>query len=117
MHPVANMVELDTTAIEEAFVRAAVPEFTGSVKVHIRLLPTAAHEVEFISEKHTNKLVEVPGTVREKLTPHVTNSRVVTVRYEVAELKKKLRLSVSVIGVTGHFMNGELKKIELHEVQ
>ncbi|MGH9501649.1 MAG: hypothetical protein ACRD20_02230 [Terriglobales bacterium] len=115
MHPVANAVEISTDEIREAFEKAAVPEFTGQVKVHIRLLPTAAHEVAFTVERSQTRQVDSPGVVRETIMPHVTNDRVNTVRMKLRELK--LILYSPVVCVSGNFAQGVLKSFVVQEVQ
>jgi hypothetical protein len=114
MHPVANAVEVSTEKIQEYFEKAAVPDFTGQVKGYIRLLPTAAHEVEFTFDRTRTERVEL-GTVREKEIPHVTNARVNTVRVEL--MKLRIRLYCPIVSVTGNFSKGMLMSFAVQEVQ
>ncbi len=113
MHPVANAVEVSTEKILEAFEKAAVPEFTGQVKVHVRVLKTAAHEIEFIEERIRTEQVFAPGTIRENTSPHVTNDRINTVREKLRELT--LILYSPIVCVTGNFAQGVLKSFAVQK--
>ncbi len=113
MHPVANAVEVPTDKILEAFEKAAVPDFTGQVSVHIRLLPTAAHEVEFRVETKRSLPVNF-GTNHEEEKPFVTNDRINAVRMKLRELK--LILYTPVVCVSGNFAKGMLKSFVVQEI-
>jgi hypothetical protein len=114
MHPVANQVEISTEKIEEKFCQEARPGFTGSVLARIRILPTAAHEVEFTFE--TKRVLQLAKN-DEPETPHVTNARVASVRRALAENAKLFRLGTALLGVEGHFVDGELRKLNAIEVE
>lgn len=114
MHPVANQVEIPTQKIEEALEKGAVPGFTGSVTVHIRLLPTAAHEFEFVSERRAMQQTNIS---REESTPLVTNDRVAKVRRKVAENSNRFRMGTKLSQIVGHFLDGDLRKFEVIEVE
>jgi hypothetical protein len=115
MHPVANTVEVSTEKILEAFERAAVPDFTGQVKVHVRVLPTAGNEVEFTVERNRTEQVQLFGSSKETTFPHVTNDRVNTVRMKLRDLR--LILYSPIVCVTGNFAQGMLKSFVVQEVQ
>lgn len=115
MHPVANAVEVSTDKILEAFEQAAVPDFTGQVKVHVRVLPTAGQEVEFTVERQKHHQVDAPGTIREKEMPLVTNDRVNGVRMKLRELR--LVLTCPIVCVSGNFLRGVLKSFVVQEVE
>jgi hypothetical protein len=114
MHPVANQVEIDTEKIAEAFCQRAIPGFTGSVRAYIRVLPTAAHEVEFRFE--TEKALQIERPMDPEI-PHVTNARVAAVRRAFAENANLFRLGMALTGIEGHFKDGQLLKLKAIEVE
>ena len=113
MHPVANQVDIPTDKIGEALERCAVPGFTGSVRGHIRVLPSAAHEVEFLFEKSTTMQINKPV---EPERPIITNARVAKVRTVLLEHAHLFRLGTPVSGFFATFVDGELRRFELNEV-
>ncbi len=115
MYPVTNAVEVSTDKIREAFEKAAVPDFNGTVSVHVRVLPTAANEVEFTVERKRNEQIDRPGTIREQEAPHVTNDRVNIVRMKFMEFK--LILATPVVCVSGSFVKGILRGFIVQEVE
>jgi hypothetical protein len=114
MHPVANEVDISTQKIEEVFCQKAVPGFTGSVTAHIRVLPTAAQEIEFRFE--TNKVLQIEKN-SDPETPNVTNARVYSVRRAIAENAQLFRLGTKITGVVAHFKDGTLLKLNAIEVE
>lgn len=114
MHPVANQVEIPTEKLSEALERCAVPGFTGNLIAHLRVLPTAAHEVEFRFEKLTTLQINKPD---EPETPLVTNARVAKVRRMLLENQRLFRLGIPLSRVIGHFRDGELTRLEVIEVE
>jgi|SRR5271166_5194279 len=114
MHPVANQVEIPTDKIAEKLCQEARPGFTGSVIARIRVLPTAAHEVEFTFE--TKRTLQLSKN-EEPETPHVTNARVASVRRALAENANLFRMGTPLAGVEAHFVDGELRKLHALEVE
>ena len=114
MHQVANQVEISTDKIAEKFCQEARPGFTGSVLARIRILPTAAYEVEFTFE--TKRVLQLTKSEDPEM-PHVTNARVASVRRALAENAKLFRLGTPLMGVEGHFVDGELRKLNAIEVE
>jgi hypothetical protein len=114
MHPVANMVEIPTDKLCEAMERCAIPGFTGDFTGHIRVLPTAANEVEFRFEKKTTVQINKPD---EPAMPHVTNARVAKVRRVLSENAERFRLGTKLSRVFGTFVDGELRRFEVFEVE
>jgi len=113
MHPVSNQVEIPTEQIEQALVSRAVPGFTGSVTIGVRVLPTAALEIEYPIETRT---VQQIGVTRD-LLPAITNERVARVRRMLAENAAKFRLGTKLSAIVGNFKNGELSSLEIKEVE
>lgn len=112
MHPVANMVEIPTEKLCEAMERCAVPGFTGDFTGHIRVLPSAGLEVEFDCERRINIALNKSEIVR----PVVTNARVAKVRGVFMEHGDKFRLGTKLSRVFGTFVDGELRRFEVIEV-
>lgn len=114
MHPVANQVEIPTEKLSEALERCAVPGFTGQLIAHIRILPTAAHEIEFRFEKLTTLQIHKPD---EPETVMVTNARVAKVRRMLLENQNRFRLGTKLSRLVGNFRDGELTRLEVIEVE
>ena len=114
MHPVANQVEIPTEKISEVLERAAVPGFTGSVTVHLRVRPTAGFEVEFITEKLVSLQINKPS---EPEMPLVTNARVAKVRRMLTENRHRFFMGTKLSKILANFTDGELRKFELIEVE
>jgi hypothetical protein len=114
MHLVANMVEIPMEKVEEALCQRAVPGFTGSVTVHLRILPTAANEVEFRFESEA--LLQI-AKASDPETPHVTNARVASVRRALAENAGLFQMGTKLKALRCHFVQGELRKMSAVEVE
>lgn len=114
MHPVANQVEIPTEKISEALERCAVPGFTGNVTGHIRVLPSAAHEVEFRFETATTLQINKPP---DPEAPLVTNARVAKVRRVLLENADRFRIGTPLSRVFASFVDGELRRFEVIEVE
>ena len=114
MHPVANQVEIPTEKISEAFERCAVPGFTGNITGHIRVLPSAALEVEFTFEKVATLQINKQD---DPSTPLVTNARVAKVRRVLMENAGRFRIGTSLSRVFGSFVDGELRRFDVIEVE
>ena len=112
-HPIANFVAIPTEKISEALERCAVPGFTGNVTGHIRVLPSAAHEVEFRFEQTT--LVRIQKT-EDPETPLVTNARVAKVRRVLLENAHRFQIGTPLSRIFATFDNGELRRFEVTEV-
>jgi hypothetical protein len=113
-HPVANQVDIPTEKISEALERCAVPGFTGSITGHIRVLPTAAHEVEFAFETDTVIKINKPD---EPSQPMVTNSRIAKVRNVLRENAGRFKIGTPLSRVFASFVDGELRAFRLIEVR
>jgi hypothetical protein len=114
MHPVSNQVDIDTEKIAEKFCQEARPGFTGSIIARIKVMPTAAHEVEFTFETKRTLQLSKPEAPE---VPHVTNARVASVRRALAENAALFRLGMPLTGVEAHFVDGELRKLHAIEVE
>lgn len=114
MHPTANTVEIPMEKVEEAFCQRAVPGFTGSLTCFVRVLPTAAHEVEFRFESDT--VLQI-ARAQDPEQPHVTNARVARVRRALAENAGLFQLGTKLHAIKGSFVEGELRSMRAIEVE
>jgi hypothetical protein len=112
-HPVANFVPIPTEKISEALERCAVPGFTGKVTGYLRILPTAAHEVEFTFETETTLAIR---RHEETEAPVVTNARVAKVRRVLMENADRFKIGTPLSRIFATFDNGELRRFEVTEV-
>ena len=113
-HPVANQVEIPTEKISEALERCAVPGFTGSVTGYIRVLPTAALEVEFRFETATTLQINKPT---EPEQPIVTNARVAKVRRVLMENARRFMIGTPISKIFATFNDGELRRFEVIDIE
>lgn len=111
MHTVANQVEMLIDRLEEPFIQAAVPGFAGSVTVDIRVLPTAAHEVEFTVHRKCSEQVR---STKETVPAVISNERVQKVRLMIAEHRARFTLGTPIVSVTGHYVDGVLRSFDVH---
>jgi hypothetical protein len=113
-HPVSNMVDIPTEKISEALERVAVPGFTGNVTGHIRVLPSAAHEVEFRFETATTLQI---NKAQDPEQPVVTNARVAKVRRVLLENAGRFKIGTPLSRVFASFVDGELRRFDVIEVR
>jgi hypothetical protein len=119
MHAVAHQIEIPLDQLERILLDHAREEFSGSVEVGIRLSPEEAVRcIEFEPETHESQLVRITtrspawreiGTLAP---PQKVIDREALVRAAIVQSSGKLRLESTVRKVTGHFSNGELRKLE-----
>ncbi len=105
-----NAVDIAIDRLEGYLEAAAVPGFTGSVEISLRLLPKAGAEVEYLARRRT---VEHGNAYKEQAHSLSSDHRVNVVRMKIAEWRPRLRVFLPVISITGHFLNGELKSFEV----
>lgn len=125
MHPCANAVEIPTNRIEQAFMDAAVPGFTGKLVVHIRVDEAAAEHVEFTIERTINHRLDelnVPTAkdlgFKAEVDQVEFDTRRQTVHIGIAEkVKPRFTLGTPIKSVTGHFKDGMLRAIDVQDVQ
>lgn len=120
MHPVANAVQVSTEVIEKELCAFAKPGFTGSRKVFIRVLPTAALEVDFLAagvetQGAQPKSIQSP-TLHEMEHPQELTPRQLKVRQKLRENAHKFTLGMKLTAVVGHFTDGNLNRFDLETV-
>ena len=114
MHAVANQVEIPLDKLEEFLTSRATPDFTGTVRVTVRVLPTAGLEVEFTAETRISHQVD---RSRDKGTPLVTNVRVARVRELIREHANEFVLGTKVSEVHASFVAGEIRSFNIVQVE
>lgn len=112
MHAASNQVEIPLDRLDEFLVARAVPDFTGTVRVSVRVLPTAAHEVEFTAE---TRAVHHVDTSRDRGTPLVTNARVTKVRNLIREHAHRFTIGTKMIAIEASFVAGEIRSFHIVE--
>jgi len=113
-HAVTNRVPLPIEQLEEILSARAVPEFTGTVHVQVRVLATAALEVEFNAEVTINHQLAKSDDERK---PVITNDRVNKVRQAVRENAHRFTIGTRVTGVEASFVAGELRSFKIKEFE
>lgn len=110
-----NEVEIPLESIETALVQCAVPGFTGTLTVEVRLQPTAALEVELHTERKT--VIPSDKVQRERAdTPVIpSNDRVNKVRSRMAEVQSRLKVICTVTSIRAVFKDGHLVSLEIFE--
>ncbi len=114
MHAETNRIPIPMDEPERILTSRAVPDFTGTVTIHVRLQPTVAHEVEFRAEVNN----QAPLTRSEETSqPIVTNERVAAVRRAIAANAEKFYIGTNLVAIKASFLRGELKSFTLCEVE
>lgn len=108
-----NQFEIPITGIEDALVQCAVPGFWGQLIIGVRLLPTAALEVELHKETKTITQTEAVTRDTERIVP--SNDRVNKVRSRMREVQERLRVFCPVTSIKGAFKDGNLVSLEITE--
>jgi hypothetical protein len=98
-----NTVQLPLEAIERVLEKHALPGFFGYVKIGVRLLPTAAHEVKLDVEHHSITRTDVQ---KEEVHIIATNERTNSVRQAIREKGAEFKVSCSVREIRGDFRDG-----------
>lgn len=116
MHSVGNQnqAEIPIEEIERMLTARAVPDFTGTVTIQIRVKPTAGHEVEFLAEVQSTHQV---NRAIEKTAPIVTNNRVNQVRMCIREHQHRFVLTTKVLAIKASYVSGEIRSFHVFEVE
>lgn len=125
MHPVANEVEIPLEPFIRLMLKAAVPGFTGSRTVYLRVKPEAAKGIEWMAESLESQRVDQQmrsPSWREMeqskpVPPAIARTREQTVTDKLQENASRFRLGTEVTKVTGHFLDGYLQKLDLGTVE
>lgn len=110
-----NQVEIPIIGIEDALIQCAVPGFWGQLIIGVRLLRSAALEIEL--QKETKTVAQSDSVAREAQPIAPSNDRVQKVRNRMAEVKEKLRVFCPVTSIRGAFKDGHLVSLEITELE
>jgi hypothetical protein len=110
LNPQANEAAIPLDHIEQALLAFAIPGHYGSVRIHLKLLPTAVQAVMLDVEQHRITGRDVSKT--EGLIT-ATNERYNRVRSLLSEQAHEFRVICPVIEVVGQFQDGKMEKFEI----
>lgn len=108
-----SQVDLPLDRIDEALVQCAIPGFWGELCVDVKVLPTAAFEVELHIERRT---VTESATTKSDVAIVPSNERVNKVRQGFSQFARKFRLECPVSRLTARFRDGHLTSIDATEI-
>jgi len=113
MLAVGSQVEVSIEQVERELEKCAVPGFTGSMVVYLRLKPEAALTVWFSTEQTEVKRNGSNGNRSPEFSrvfgdPNQPTDRQLKVRQWLSQEKHRFRLVVTVTKVIADFKNGEL---------
>jgi hypothetical protein len=117
MHPVANQVPVPVEAIAKELIAYAIPGFTGSRTVHLRVREDAGLCVDFIPAG-----IEAQGTGRppaaapswRAVSGHrEPTERELKVKQKLAENMHKFQIGMKLTAVVAHFIDGNLNRFDL----
>ena len=113
MLAVGSQVEVSIEQVERELEKCAVPGFTGSMVVYLRLKPEAALTVWFSTEQTEVKRNGSNGNRTPEFSsvfgdPKQPTDRQLKVRQWLSQEKHRFRLVVTVTKVIADFKNGEL---------
>ena len=96
--------------IEQALLMFAIPGMWGSVRIKVRLLPTAAQEIMLAIEHRTVTRLDVTKSEQHVIA---SNERYNRVRECLAEKAREFRVICPIREVIGHFQDGKMSSIEI----
>jgi hypothetical protein len=105
-----NEVPLSIQNIEDALLAFAIPGMYGSVRIRLKLLPTAAHEVMLAVEHRTVTRLDVTKSEQHIIA---SNERYNRVRQCLAEKAQEFRVVCPISEVIGHFQDGKMSSVEI----
>ncbi len=116
MHPVANEVDVPTEEVERYLMQWAKPGYTGQREIHLKVLPEAGLQVQFIpmgnevqrTKENENRSPELRFGDR----PSQPTEREIMVRVGIAQNKHRFRIGMKLTRVLAHFQDGKLMGFE-----
>ena len=106
----SHQVTIPIDRIQERLLQCAVPGFWGEVSIEVQVLPRAAEEVCFSSERKTTTLTDC---VKQTEPIGSSSERSSLVRNKVAELGPLFRLECPLARMRATFRDGKLVSVEL----
>lgn len=114
MEHIQNKTEIPTQRIEDALREGAIPGFWGTIRIGVRLNPTAALEVDLLQEK-----TSITDGAKQREISNVIptmNDRISRVKIKIAELRERLNLYCPVTQIEAIFQDGQLIRFAVTEV-
>jgi hypothetical protein len=110
VEPKINEVPISMDNIEQALLVFAIPGMYGSVRIKLRLLPTAATEVMLGVEHRTVTRLDVAKSEQHVIA---SNERYNRVRQCLAEKANEFRVICPIREVIGNFQDGKMSSVEI----
>ena len=108
-----NKIAIPTERIEDLLREGAVPGFWGTVRIQVRPNPSAAFEIDLITERTSHS---DGGKQREESTViPMSNDRWDRVRMKVAELRGKFVLVCPVTRIEAAYQDGKIVRFSITE--
>ncbi len=109
-----NSFELPLKEIEQALLSRAIPKVYAQVVIYLRLLPTAAQEVQLqIEYRDTTR----PSVTKDEVPIIPSNERYNQVRAVLSERARDLRVFCPVSKIIGTFQDGKLSAFDIVKVE
>lgn len=121
MDATASQVEVPIEQVEREFEKCAVPGFTGSMVVYLRVKPEAALAIVFSTEQTEVKRNGGNGNRSPEFSrvfgdPSQPTERQLKVRQWLSQEKHRFRLMVTVTRVIADYVDGELRDMKFVRV-
>ena|ERR1700733_92130 len=110
IEPKVNEVPISMDNIEQALLHFAIPGMYGSVRIKLKLLPTAAHEVMLAVEHRTVTRLDVAKSEQHVIA---SNERYNRVRQCLAEKAHEFHVLCPIREVIGNFQDGKMSSVEI----
>lgn len=113
MHPVADQVEIPIEKVEHELEKRAIPGFTGSVTVYLRLRPLVGSSVylESIETEHIRVgRLATSGSLNPQ-SNRGPSERVLKVRQQLRQQKDRFRVRTTVTKVIANYVDGDLRDL------
>jgi hypothetical protein len=104
-----NEVPISIENIEQALLVFAIPGMWGSVRIRLKLLPTAGQEVMLGIEHRTVTRLDVAKSEQHIIA---SNERYNRVRECLAEKAHEFRVICPIVEIVGHFQDGKMSSLE-----
>jgi hypothetical protein len=110
VEPKINEVLLSMQNIEDALLAFAIPGMYGSVRIKLKLRPTAADEVMLAIEHRAVTRLDVAKSEQHIIA---SNERYNRVRQCLAEKASEFRVICPIREVIGNFQDGKMSSVEI----
>ena len=112
LHPAE--VAIPEAEVRTALLSAAVPGWTGSVRITFRVQPEAAQAIVLQVDRSQKEPV---GQTTERVHLNIPlRERTQRVDDKLRELKPRLTLRPRVIAIVGHYVDGQLRNCDIEDI-